>query len=176
MMILNRRFIMKKIIILLLSLSSIFQYLYAEEILTRENGIKIIIYDDHTWAEHNSSSLSIQEIVGKNKSYLRQGIQASEKEIEIACEMYEQGWRYTMPRPKSSKAAWGVSDGRTTWYKGWWHNTEKNQYSATTPKKSSSGLYIGDNQNSSNTWRNGGSPRRPDIYMFLLSENGGPRF
>jgi hypothetical protein len=89
--------------------------------------------------------------------------------------MLEQGWKYTMPSPKSTKAAWGVSDGRTTWYNGWWHYSISNGYSDSTPKKSASGLYLGDGQNSSNTWKNGGSPRRPDVYMFLLSKSGGPR-
>ena len=88
--------------------------------------------------------------------------------------MYEQGWTYTMPQPKSPQAAWGVRDGRTTWYNGWWHNSNTGQYSSITPKKAFSGLYMGNAQNNSNTWRNGGTPRRPDIYMFLLSKSDGP--
>ena len=79
-----------------------------------------------------------------------------------------------MPNPKSAKAGWGVSDGRTTWWNGYWYNKMTKLYSDTTPIKKNSGLFIGDNQNSSGTWRNGGSPRGPDVYMFLLSDSGGP--
>lgn len=90
--------------------------------------------------------------------------------------MYEQGWVYTMPKPKSSKAAWDKSDGRTTWYNGWRYNSTTKIYSDTTPKKSNSGIFLRDNQNNSNSWRKGGSPRKPDIYMFLLSKSGGPSY
>jgi hypothetical protein len=107
--------------------------------------------------------------------YLRQGVDATESEISVAIEMYEQGWRYTMPTPKSAKAAWGVRDGRTTWYNGWWKNEKTQAYSSTTPHKNSDGNYIGDDINTSNSWRRGGSPGRPDVYMFLLSKSGGPR-
>ena len=79
-----------------------------------------------------------------------------------------------MPIPKSRQAAWENGDGRTTWYNGYWHNIKTNLYSNTTLQKKESGLYLGDNQNSSNTWRNGGSPKKPDIFMFLLSDSGGP--
>lgn len=150
--------------------------MFSEEIVTLKNGTKVVIYDDHTWAEYNHNILTTTEIVSKNKQYLRLGINASEKEIIIACEMHEQGWIYTMPRPKSSKAAWGITDKRTTWYNGWWFNAKTNQYSDSTPYKSNSGLYLGDNQNSSNSWRKGGTPHKPDIYMFLLSKSGGPIF
>jgi hypothetical protein len=106
--------------------------------------------------------------------YLRQGVNATEAEIAVATEMYEQGWRYTMPSPKSKQASWGNGDGRTTWYYGWWKNETTNQYSDTTPKKDASGKYVGDNVNSAYSWRRGGAPSRPDVYMFLLSKSGGP--
>ena len=164
----------KKIITLIFAVLFV-SNLCAEEIVSKSDGTKIILYDDHTWSDYTEIQLSPEAIESKNRSNLRSGISATDAEIIIACEMYEQGWAYTMPRPKSSKAAWGVTDGRTTWYNGWWYNSKTNQYSDTTPRKSSSGLYLGDNQNSANTWRNGGSPRRPDIFMFLLSRSGGPR-
>jgi hypothetical protein len=166
---------MNKKIIVLFFVLLIISNLFAEEIITRNDGSKIILYDDHTWGEVADSTLSLEEIVNKNRANLRNGVSSSEAEILAACEMYEQGWTYTMPRPKSSKAAWGVSDGRTTWFNGWWYNSKTKKYSDTTPKKSSSGLYLGDKQNSSNTWSNGGSPGRPDVFMFLLSGSGGPR-
>lgn len=148
--------------------------LCAEEIVTRADGTKVILYDDHTWANKKDNEINANEIIRNYKSFLRQGIKASEKEIQIACEMFSQGWKYTMPRPKSSQAAWGNGDGRTTWFKGYWYNSKTNLYSDITPIKKESGLYLGDNQDSSNSWRNGGSPMTPDIYMFLLSDSGGP--
>lgn len=163
-------------ILLTISIFLITISLFSEEIVTRKDGTNIVLLDDHTWVEVNTTELSTSDIVDKNKSFLRAGIPAADAEIIIACEMYEQGWTYTMPTPKSNKAGWGVSDGRTTWYKGWWYNSKTRLYSNTTPQKSSSGLYLGDNQNSKNSWSNGGSPRRPDVFMFLLSRSGGPRY
>ena len=159
---------MNRKIILLLTLLIVAQSSFSEEIVTLKNGKKAVLYDDHTWSEVSNTKLSSEELIKKNKKFLRPGISASDKDILIACEMYEQGWTYTMPVPKSSKAAWGVTDGRTTWYSGWWYNSKTDKYSDTTPRKSSNGLYLGDGQNSANTWSRGGSPSRPDIYMFLL--------
>ena len=151
--------------------------LFSEEIVTRADGTKVILFDDHTWANQSIGEISDpNSILKQYKSFLRKGIAASDSDIQIACEMYSQGWKYSMPRPKSSQAAWGYGDGRTTWYNGYWFNSKTNLYSDTTPVKKESGLYLGDNQNSSNTWRNGGSPRKPDVYMFLLSESGGPLY
>ena len=150
-------------------------YLHSEEIVTKADGTKVVLFDDHTWAIQNAGDgKSVTDLVKQFKPFLRQGIKASEREVEIACEMYSQGWKYTMPRPKSSQAAWGNGDGRTTWYNGYWYNSKSNLYSDTTPGKKESGLYLGDNQNSANTWRNGGSPKNPDVIMFLLSDSGGP--
>ncbi len=169
---------MKKIALLFLLLISIIVTSFTEEILKLSNGKQIIVYDDFTWnyLEINSNSAIDYSAIQDNQipNYLRQGIQANRNEIIQAIQMYEQGWRYTMPRPKSTQAAWGNSDGRTTWYSGWWNNKITNHYSRTTPEKSNSGLYLGDSQNDSNTWRRGGSPYRPDVYMWLLSPSGGP--
>lgn len=60
-----------------------------------------------------------------------------------------------MPKPKSSQAAWGNFDGRTTWYYGYWYNVETKAYSKETPTKKSNGYYYGDNQ--------------INDYMFILS-------
>ena len=148
---------------------------FAEEIVTLKDGSQAVLYDDRSWAPLTENASSPDELLRSYRSLLRIGINATEEQILTACEMYDQGWRFTMPRPKSAKAAWGVSDGRTTWYNGWWYNSRTKLYSATTPEKSSGGLYVGDNQDLSNTWRRGRSPARPDIYMFLLSISGGPR-
>jgi len=144
---------------------------YAEEFVTKKDGKQVVLYDDHTWAE-------VQDIKVDNfalyKDKLRKGISADEKEIQIACEIYAQGWRYTMPRPKSNQAAWGNRDKRTTWFYGWWYNEKTGEYSDATPQKTKSGLYKGDSRNNAHSWRNGGSPSYPDIYMYLLSSSGGP--
>lgn len=164
---------MKKQLIIFFAFLVFATSVFPEEIAILEDGTKVILYDDHTWAVLEDNGLSQSQMVDKNKQYLRPGIGAAEQEIINACEMYEQGWTYTMPSPKSAKAAWGVNDGRTTWYYGWWYNTKTKQYSETMPKKSASGLYLGNGQNNSNSWRNGGSPSRPNVYMFLLSKSGG---
>jgi hypothetical protein len=154
---------------------SLFAQIYSEEIVKLNDGRKIVLYDDHTWAEIKNETIpNNTDLVEKYRQQLRNGITTSDIDIKIACEMLSQGWKYTMPRPKSTQAAWGNSDGRTTWYNGFWFNSISNLYSVETPTKKNSGLYLGDNQNSSNSWRNGGSPRKPDIYMYLLSDSGGP--
>jgi hypothetical protein len=107
--------------------------------------------------------------------FLRQDVNATPEQITAAIEMYNQGWRYTMPEPKSAKAAWGVRDGRTTWYCSWWKNEKTGAYSSITPRKNEAGEYTGNGTNESGSWRRGGSPGRPDVYMFLLSSSGGPR-
>lgn len=158
----------------------VFQLVPAEEIVSLRDGRQIVVYDDFTWnyldvdpaTQSDYSDIRDDEI----PNFLRQRVEAPRDQIIHAIVMYKQGWRYTMPRPKSAQAAWGNSDGRTTWYNGWWYNEKTNLYSSSTPEQGESGLYLGNNQNASNTWRNGGSPRRrPDIYMWLLSETGGPR-
>ncbi len=159
---------MKKVLIIFFTVISFFAF--SEEIVTSKNGNKIILYDDHTWAEYKTGSVDYSSL----KEQLRSGRKSTEQEIGTACEMLSQGWKYTMPRPKSAKAGWGISDGRTTWWYGYWYNSKTSQYSRTTPEKSASGLYLGDNRNNAGSWRNGGSPSEPDIYMFLLSDSGGP--
>jgi hypothetical protein len=149
----------------------------SEQIITLTDGRKVILFDDFTWRyfEQDQAAVDYSKIrAGEIPSYLRQGTKATPDEIVAAVEMYNQGWRYTMPRPKSAQAAWGNSDGRTTWWYGWWYNEKTKLYSQTTPRKSANGLYLGDNQNNSGGWRNGGSRDWPDVYMFLLSNSGGP--
>jgi hypothetical protein len=166
---------MKKILVVL-CLALFFTKIYSEEIVELNDGRKVVLYDDHTWAEIKKDTIQNNlDLVGKYKQQLRKGITATDSEIKTACEMLSQGWKYTMPRPKSAQAAWGNSDRRTTWYNGFWYNSISNLFSVETPTKRDSGLYLGDNQNSSNSWRNGGSPRMPDIYMYLLSDFGGPK-
>ena len=150
---------------------------FPDEVVSLGNGKKIIVFDDYTWkyfdepvTERNYSDIEDDVI----PPFLRQGIEADRDTIIKAVGMYDQGWRYTMPRPKSAKAAWGNHDGRTTWYYGWWYNEKTGLYSSTTPVIKENGLFIGDNQNRSGSWRNGGSPENPDPFMWLLSKDGGP--
>ncbi|MBN2533589.1 MAG: hypothetical protein JXB88_11885, partial [Spirochaetales bacterium] len=42
------------------------------------------------------------------------------------------------------------------------------------PPQKQNGLFLGDNQKILQIWRNGGSPLDPDIFMWLLSDSGGP--
>jgi len=147
----------------------------AEQLVTTNDGRTIVLYDDHTWAESPKAKTDdMGSLVTLYKPKLRRGTAATDAEILAACELLSQGWTYHMPHPKSPQAAWGNGDRRTTWFNGWWYNDKTKLYSDTTPAKSASGLYLGDNQNSADTWRRGGSPAMPDVYMFLLSPDGGP--
>lgn len=152
--------------------------LFAEQLITLPDGRQVILFDDNTWRyfEQEKPGNDLPEIKDNQPpAYLRQGTKASRAEIITAIEMYNQGWRYTMPEPKSAQAAWGNRDGRTTWWYGYWHNEKTGLYSHATPQKSSSGIYLGDNQNNAGQWRNGGSRDSPDVFMYLLSKTGGPR-
>ena len=150
----------------------------AEEVVTLQDGRQIVVYDDHTWdyvTRNDYEGFDFSTIQdNRPPEFLRQNIRATREEIIQAIVMYQQGWRYTMPRPKSAQARWGNTDGRTTWWNGWWHNETTGQYSRTTPREGDSGLFLGDNQRVANTWSNGGSPPMPDVYMWLLSSSGGP--
>ena len=101
---------------------------------------------------------------------LRSGVNASAADIELASKLKSLGWEYTMPRPKSAQASWGNSDGRTTWWNGYWVNRKTNRYSLTTP--SSSNEYKGDGIENRG-WRRGGAPRRPTMIQWLCSTSGG---
>ena len=151
-------------------------HIFPQEIVTTADGKKVILYQNHTWEEKREEIKPEEKNFEIYKKQLRPNSNATEEEIITACEMLSQGWKYTMPIPKSEKASWGVSDGRTTWWNGYWYNGKIKEYSSITPKKNESGIYIGDKQNQANTWRNGGSPSRPNIYMYLLSISGGPSF
>ena len=102
---------------------------------------------------------------------LRGGIKVDQKTISIALEMQKQGWVYVMPHPKSKQARWGNTDGRTTWWKGYWHNKKTDQYSSATSKLKD-GVYVGDGTGRPG-WRRGGSPGTPTKLQWLLSESGG---
>lgn len=146
-----------------------------DQIVTLSNGKKVILHSDYTWEYQKRLQYNFDfSSLGNNKipKFLRQGINVRKSTLVIATEMYLQGWRYTMPSPKSSKAYWGNGDGRTTWYNGYWFNNKAKKYSGITPSKHKDGYYYGDNQNNKG-WRNGGSPSYPTKIEWLLSSYGG---
>ncbi|MDD5265061.1 MAG: DUF3157 family protein [Candidatus Bipolaricaulis sp.] len=148
----------------------------AERIVTLPDGTQIILYDDFTWRYYTPVSYSFDfSSLAPNSlpPFLRQGTQADVAAQTTAVEMYLQGWRYAMPLPKSAHAAWGNTDGRTTWFYGYWCNILTNQVSKTQPQKKENGLYYGDGQDLRNMWRNGGSPAYPTKLEWLLSASGG---
>lgn len=146
-----------------------------DQVAELPNGRNVVLHSDNTWDYHKGISYDFDfSKLEDNKipDFLRQGIRVDKQTLTTAVEMYLQGWRYTMPRPKSSKASWGNNDGRTTWWKGYWYN-KKNKYSRTTPEKQSNGYYNGDAQKEKGYWSNGGSPRYPNKLEWLLSSYGG---
>ncbi|MCT4615299.1 MAG: hypothetical protein N4A49_10545 [Marinifilaceae bacterium] len=163
--------------LLLISLLFFSLNLFSQtKIVSLDTGEKIILYADKTWDYYKSvkydydfSKIQNNEIP-KN---LRQGIRANKNTITIAMKMHFQGWQYFMPIPKSSQAAWGNNDGRTTWWKGYWYNLKTKKYSRSTPVLRKSGDYKGDYQCDKGRWRNGGSPHHPSKIMWLLSKSGG---
>lgn len=168
----------QKLIVILLVLSfMIIPRVFAEDITVNlDNGKQVILHDDFTWEYVNKPKYDFDFSQIKDNvipNFLRQGIPADAVTIKTAVEMYLQGWRYTMPKPKSAQAAWGNSDGRTTWFYGYWYNNKTNVYSKETPVKKSNEDYFGDDQNQRGYWRNGGSPRFPNKIEWLLSTDGG---
>ncbi len=146
-----------------------------DQIVTLENNKKVILYSDKTWDYYQDNLYDYDFSSIKDNTipdFLRSGIQVNKETLTIAVEMYLQGWRYTMPRPKSNQAHWGNSDGRTTWWNGYWYNNSTKKYSTTKPTKGFNGLYFGNDQNNQG-WRRGGSPRYPSKIEWLLSSSGG---
>ena len=149
----------------------------AQQVATLPNGTKVVLYDDFTWQYYGQDityDFDFSTITPDTLPlFLRQGIQADVATQTTAVEMYLQGWRYTMPSPKSAQAAWGNSDGRTTWFYGYWYNTLTDQVSSTQPEKKQNGRYLGDDQDLRNYYRKGGAPRLPTELEWLLSQSGG---
>ena len=168
---------MKKISVL----SSLFFLLlstsFAEEIIQLQNGKQVLLMDNFTWAyvETDNSGFDYSSIRDNQiPDFLRGGITCNSRLLKTAIKMYFDGWRYTMPRPKSNQARWGNSDGRTTWWYGYWSNEKTGIYSSSTPKKiRGTNSYVGDRQNNSGSWRRGGSPSIPTKLEWLLSKYGG---
>lgn len=101
---------------------------------------------------------------------LRPGREASDADLATATRLVARGWRYVMPRPKSSKAAWGNPDQRTTWWAGYWTNVSTGRASTTRPSEEDD--YRGDGVEPG--WRRGGAPETPTDLQWLCSRSGGP--
>lgn len=160
----------------LLILVSSTNLIAQDQILKLPNGKKVILHSDKTWNYYENIKYDFDfKKLRDNEipSFLRQSIRVKKSTLKTAIKMYLQGWRYTMPAPKSTQASWGNSDGRTTWYMGYWHNKKTGKYSNTTPLIKTNGYYLGDNQNQQNYWRRGGSPHYPTKIEWLLSNYGG---
>lgn len=142
---------------------------FAQEIVVTPQGKKIILYDDGTYKRLDNSQRNNSALLDKIHKLAKKH-NASEKELNIVNALAIQGWTYTLPKPKSAQASWGNSDGRTTWWYGYWHNTLTDRYSQSMPKKSKSGHYVGDNQNMKGYYRRGGSPRYPNNIEKILSD------
>ena len=106
-------------------------------------------------------------------SSLRGGdIKCDQATVALALELTQQGWQYTMPQPKSPQAMWGNTDGRTTWFVGYWINKTSQKTSSETPVKGGDGMYVGDDKGSPG-WRRGGTPAPPTALQWLCSTSGG---
>jgi len=153
------------------------QSVYSQDrIATLPNGEKVVLHADNTWDSNKGVSYDFDfSALRANQipSFLRQGISIDKESLSTAVKMYLQGWRYTMPQPKSAQASWGNYDGRTTWWKGSWNNEKTNKYSRKTPVIQSNGNFYGDEQNDQNYWSNGGCPGYPTKIQWLLSSEGG---
>ena len=92
--------------------------------------------------------------------------------IRLALDLKHAAWTYNMPEPKSPQAAWGNTDGRTTWWIGYWTNKRDRSTSSTQPKTNDAGKLAGDDKGV-RAWRRGGSPPTPTKIEWLCSESGG---
>jgi len=174
---LNQRRITTKSLFLLILGFLLFSNVFAQDqIISLPNGEKVVLHADKTWDSVNLSNNDFDYSKLKDNQipeFLRKGINVDRETLIEAVKIYLQGWRYTMPQPKSAQAAWGNYDGRTTWWKGYWYNNKTNKYSRIKPHKQSNGYYYGDEQNEKDYWSNGGSPGNPSKIDWLLSSEGG---
>ena len=152
------------ICILILSGTSVF----AQTTAVTESGDKVLLFKDGTYRKNNQTKVD-NELRSRIKQIGTQ-YSANENDIEEACLLAVQGWRYALPQPKSRQAAWGNPDGRTTWWYGYWENINTNEYSSRKPKLGQAGIWIGDRQNLKGYYRRGGSPGYPTKVETILSE------
>ena len=140
----------------------------AQTIAVTPSGDTVYLYNDGSYQKKERPKEDVRlksavESLGKKHA-------ASSREVEEAFSLASQGWRYTLPRPKSPQAAWGNGDGRTTWWYGYWKNSQTGKYSSTKPKPTKAGAWVGDDQNLAGYYRRGGSPTFPTKVERILSE------
>ncbi len=145
-----------------------------------QDDIEITIANDEVVVLHADNSWTFNEVRyviddDEIPLFLRQGIRVKKKYILEAVEMFRQGWRFQMPRPKGGKSRWGNYDPGTEWWEGYWYNAyDEKMLSSRKPRRNKkTGEYIGDGRNLKESWRTGGSPGYPTIHEWLLSDNGG---
>lgn len=101
----NRLKILTKLLLISLITFSLHSNIYAQDqIVSLPNGKKVILHSDKTWDyygglsyDYDFSKLRDNQI----PDFLRQGIKVDKQTLVVAVEMYLQGWRYFMPKPKS---------------------------------------------------------------------------
>jgi len=169
-------------LLVLMTLAFIFslqqQVAAQDQVVSLANGRKIVVHANKTWDYFKGINYDFDFSKLENNQipdFLRTGISVDRQTLVTAVKMYLQGWRYTMPSPKSSQAYWGNHDGRTTWWKGYWYNNKTGKYSRQRPSEQTDGYFYGDHQNDKDYWRNGGSPSRPSKIDWLLSSSGGTK-
>ena len=157
-----------RIIVLLCILSLFGTSVFAQTTAVTESGDKVELFKDGTYRKDSQPKVN-DELRSRIKQ-IGDKCSASASDIEEAALLAAQGWRYTLPRPKSRQAAWGNNDGRTTWLYGYWENIDTNEYSAKKPQLGQSGIFIGDGQKLKGYYRNGGSPPYPTKIETILSQ------
>jgi hypothetical protein len=106
-------------------------------------------------------------------SILRTGnFECDQLTIQAAVEVKAAGLIYVMPEPKSSAAAWGNRDLRTTWWIGYRTNKITSATRSAKSKNGATGKVIGD-EKEVRQWRRDGSPALPGKVKWLCSEAGG---
>ena len=121
-------------------------------------------------AARRSSVTAKSDQAGDQERRARAGNEPSAADRAAARELLSAGWIYVMPRPKSSSAAWGNTDARTTWWPGHWVNETTNRTSTSQPVGQDA--YQGDG--TTPKWRPGGAPGNPSPLQWLCSTSGGP--
>lgn len=131
------------------------------------NGSSVISVTKPEAEANAESPTSLPDEAGAD---VRECPTATPEEVALAKRLISLGWEYRMPRPKSDKAAWGNSDGRTTWWPGYWIQQPSGRTSASVPNEADG--FAGDNA-ASTGWRRGGSPGRPSRIQWMCSKSGG---
>ena len=138
------------------------------QIVTLSDGKQIILYEDKTWDYlEPSDAFPNSSETNRIPQFLRPGITVSKDVLKKAIEMYQQGWRYVMPRPSYS------ASGKTNWWFGYWYNHQSKKFSTTTPLKNRNGIFYGDEEINQGNWKRAEHPGYPTKLQWLLSRTGG---